>query len=132
MYFLYYYSLSRVNNLHYGGNCQAKKELIYPFCFSTTNERLCLTQEQLDRIHYLSTLLTNEENFLSIENENGDYVLNPPISHNLFLPILRSITSKQPYILFNELSEDENVLNVLQLFDSPPFERTKFSSIEFH
>ena len=43
--------------------CQAKKELIYPFCFNTTNERLCLVQEQLDRIPYLSTLLTNEREF---------------------------------------------------------------------
>ena len=73
-----------------------------------------------------------KENFLSIENENGEYVLNPSFSHSWFLPILHSITFKQQYIFFNELSEDENVLNVLQLFDSPLFERTKFSSIESH
>jgi hypothetical protein len=98
-------------------SCETKKEMIYKFVFRTTNERLCLTQEQLNHIPYLSTLLQRQDDFLSIRNKNGEYMLSPPLYSKWFMPIFRSINSQQPYLLFDELSEDENVLDVLQLFD---------------
>ena len=97
--------------------CEKKKETIYKFRFIDTDKRVRLTEKQLDRIPYLSALLSHKDHFLSIENENGEYVLNHPIRYRWFIPILRSITSEQPYILFNELPEDENILDTLQLFD---------------
>lgn len=89
----------------------------YVFRFGASNEPLRLTQEQLDRIPYLLGLVTNDQKFLSIRNKHGEYVLNPPIHYQWFMPIFRAITSQQPYVLFNELSEDENALDVVQLFD---------------
>jgi hypothetical protein len=64
----------------------------------------------LHKNNSISTLLANEENFLSIQNENGEYVFNPPIHYNCFMPILCSITLEQPHILFHELPEDETIV----------------------
>ena len=100
-----------------GDICEKKEETIYKFRFNDTNEHVCLTEKQLDRIPYLSALLSHRDDFLSIENENGEYLLNHPIRYKWFIPILQSITFEQPYLLFNELPEDENILDTLQLFD---------------
>jgi len=96
---------------------EVNNKIKYAFRFSTSNQRVYLNQKQLDRIPYLATLIAHKDDFLSIQNENDEYILNPPIHYTWFMPILRSITSEQPYVLFTELSERENVLDTLQLFD---------------
>lgn len=89
----------------------------YALRFSSSDEVLHLNQEQIDLIPYLSALISHKDDFLSIENEKGEYILNPPIEYHSLTSILRSIASNNPYKLFDELPEDENVFHTLQLFD---------------
>ncbi|CAF1562872.1 unnamed protein product, partial [Rotaria sordida] len=89
----------------------------YKFRFGTSDKLVHLTEKQLHSIRYLSALIAHKDHFLSVENENGEYVLNYPIEYRWFMPILCSIISKQAHTLFNELAEDENLLDVLQLSD---------------
>jgi hypothetical protein len=96
---------------------EANNEVIYTFHFSASNQRLQLTQKQIDRIPYLSALVTHKDDFLSTQNSNGEYLLNPPIHYVWLMAILYSITSEQAYSLFNELPEDDDILCTLQLFD---------------
>ncbi|CAF4678171.1 unnamed protein product, partial [Rotaria sp. Silwood2] len=92
-------------------------ELIYKFRFEHSGQSVHLTKKQLNFIPYLSTLVTNQNDVSNIQNQNGEYLLKSPIDYTSFMVILRSVTSDQPYILFNELHEDENVLNILELFN---------------
>lgn len=62
-------------------------------------------------------LVAHTDDFSSIRNENGEYVLNYPIEYTYFVAILHSITDQQPYVLFNELSEYSNIFDALVLFD---------------
>ena len=89
----------------------------YPFRSVSSNQLLHLTQPQLARIPYLSALIAHKDHFLSIQNEKGEYLLNDPIEYPSFIAILHSINSNNPYILLDQLSENENVLNTLQLVD---------------
>ncbi|CAF1258309.1 unnamed protein product [Rotaria sp. Silwood1] len=93
------------------------KTVLYAFRFGTSNKLVHLTQQQLNRIPYLFNLVAHKDDFLLVQNENGEYVLRHPIEYNWFMPILCSITSEQSYTLFSELVEDDNVLDALQLFD---------------
>ncbi len=93
------------------------KEVMYAFRFMPSNKCIRLNQKQLDCIPYLAALVEHKDNFLSSQNENDEFVLNAPIDYTWFLAILHSIISEQPYSLFTELPEDENVLDTLQLFD---------------
>ncbi|CAF4000131.1 unnamed protein product, partial [Rotaria sordida] len=72
-------------------------ESIYKFCFDNSNKHIHLTQQQLDRIPYLSTLLQNKDDFSTIQNQDSEYILKPPIDYTSFMLILHSITSEQPY-----------------------------------
>ncbi|CAF5068391.1 unnamed protein product [Rotaria sp. Silwood1] len=86
--------------------------------FGTSDKLVHLTQQQqLDLIPYLSVLVAHKNDFSSIENENGEYVLSHSIEYTWFTPIFHSITSKKPYTLLEKLSEDNNALVALQLFD---------------
>jgi hypothetical protein len=93
------------------------KKVIYPFRFLNTNKLVRLNEKQLNCIPYLSSLVAHKDDFLSVQNENGEYILHPPIHYTWFMAILPSIISKEPYILINELSEHDNILGTLQLFD---------------
>ncbi|CAF4853543.1 unnamed protein product, partial [Rotaria sp. Silwood1] len=86
---------------------------IYKFRFDNSDEHVHLTLQQIDRIAYLSALIANKNDFSSIPNQNGEYILKPPINYTSFMAILHSVTSEQPYILFHELPEDENILELL-------------------
>jgi len=89
----------------------------YAFHFGTSDKVVHLNQKQLDLIPYLSTLVAHKDDFLSIQNENGEYVLNHPIEPTWFMAILHSITYEQPYTLFSELPEEDDSFATLQLFD---------------
>ncbi|CAF4383234.1 unnamed protein product [Rotaria magnacalcarata] len=93
------------------------KTVLYAFRFETSDKLVHLTQEELNRIPYLSNIVAHKDDFLSSQNENGEYVLSHPIEYNWYMAIFHSITSRQPYTLFNELAEVNNILDVLQLFD---------------
>ncbi|CAF3529128.1 unnamed protein product [Rotaria sp. Silwood1] len=93
------------------------KTVLYAFRFGTSNKLVHLTQQQLNRIPYLFNLVAHKDDFLLVQNENGEYILSHPIEYNWFMPILCSITSEQSYTLFGELVEDDNVVDTLQLFD---------------
>ncbi|CAF4974932.1 unnamed protein product [Rotaria sp. Silwood1] len=118
---------------------QAITTYIYKFRFDNSDEHVYLTQQQIDRIPYLSALVANKNDFSSIPNQNGEYILKPPINYTSFMVILHSVTSEQPYILFHELSEDENILEILQLiyylhmnsFPTPCL-RDKYSFLSSH
>ena len=93
------------------------RENQYAFRFVSSNQLVYLTQQQIDLIPYLSVLLAHKDDFLSIENENGEYLLNDPIEYHSFLAILHSITLNNPYILLEQLPESVNILETLRLFD---------------
>ncbi|CAF5041557.1 unnamed protein product, partial [Rotaria sp. Silwood1] len=93
------------------------KAVLHAFRFGTSDKLVHLTQQELNRIPYLFNLVAHKDDFSSAQNKNGEYVLNHPIEYTWFMAIFRSITSQQPYILFNELPEDDNILDALQLFD---------------
>jgi hypothetical protein len=95
----------------------SRTTVMFTFRFGTSDKFVHLNQQQLERIPYLFNLVSHKDDFLSVQNENDEYVLNYPIEYTSFIPILRSITSEQPYTLINEISEDDNVLDTLQLFD---------------
>ncbi|CAF3759222.1 unnamed protein product [Rotaria sp. Silwood1] len=94
-------------------NDNIAKTYIYKFRFDNSDEHVHLTLQQIDRIAYLSALIANKNDFSSIPNQNGEYILKPPINYTSFMAILHSVTSEQPYILFHELPEDENILELL-------------------
>jgi hypothetical protein len=96
---------------------ESSNEVTYVFRFGTSDKSVQLTQQQLDLIPYLSTLVANKDNFLSPQNENGEYVLNDPIKYTWFMAIFRSITFKQPYTLFAKLPEDNDLFDTLELMD---------------
>ncbi|CAF3319114.1 unnamed protein product [Rotaria sp. Silwood2] len=117
----------------------SNKEPTYRFRFDNSDKHVHLTQQQLDRIPYLSALVTNKNDFLLIQNHNNEYILKPPINYTSFMIILHSVTFEQPYILFNELPEDENILETFQLlhyldmnsFPTPRL-RDKYSFLSSH
>ncbi|CAF1565093.1 unnamed protein product [Didymodactylos carnosus] len=95
----------------------SNKTVFYGFRFGTSDKVVHLTQQQLNRIPYLFTLVTHKDDLSVSQNENGEYLLSHPIEYTWFMSIFRSITSEQPYTLFNEVAEDDNILDTLQLFD---------------
>ena len=96
---------------------KADDQTFYKFRFGTSDKLVQLTQHQLDRMPYLSTLVAHKDDFLSMKNDQNEYVLRHPIHYNEFMAILHSITIEQPYALFTSLPEDDNILDVLQLID---------------
>jgi hypothetical protein len=90
---------------------------MYTFCFDTCDKRVHLIQEQLNLIPYLSALVAHDNDFSSTQNNNGEYVLTHPFNYSWFKAILHSITLQQPYVLFNDLPVNKNVLHMLQLYD---------------
>lgn len=93
------------------------EETTYAFRFGTTNKVIHLNEQQVNGIPYLSAIITHKNDFSSIENENGEYVLNSRIRYNWFMPIFQSITMGHPSALFTELSQEANVWGMLQLYD---------------
>ncbi|CAF4219748.1 unnamed protein product, partial [Adineta steineri] len=89
----------------------------YTFRFTDSNQCICLNQQQLDCIPYLSVLVSHKDNFLSNQNETGEYLLHPPFHYTWFIAVQHSISSEQPYTLFTELPEHENILGAIQLID---------------
>ncbi|CAF2891720.1 unnamed protein product [Rotaria sp. Silwood2] len=114
-------------------------EPIYKFRFDKSDKHIRLTQQQLDRIPYLSALVANKNDFSSIQNQNGEYVLKLPINYTSFMVILHSVAFEQPYKIFNELPEDENILETFQLLHylhvnsfPTPYLRDKYSFLSNH
>ena len=90
---------------------------MYKFRFNNSDKVVHLNRQQIDHLPYLSTLVTPTIDFLSIQNENSEYILNSSIDYNQFMIIVDFISSKTPYDLFNKLSQDENVLDLFELLD---------------
>lgn len=84
-------------------------EAVYKFRFGTSDKVVQVTHQELLRIPYLFALVTHKDAFLSTQNKSGEYAW--------FMLIFLSITSKEPYILFDKLSEDADVISMLQLYD---------------
>ncbi|CAF3910363.1 unnamed protein product [Rotaria sp. Silwood1] len=95
----------------------ANTTIFYAFRFGVSDKLVHLTQQQLNRIPYLFNLVAHKDNFSLVQNENSEYVLNYPIEYKWFIPILHSIISQHPYTLLNELEEDNNIFDILQLYD---------------
>lgn len=96
---------------------EANKKFQYSFRFGTSNKLIQLTQQQLERIPWLSCIVTHKDDFSTIQNDYGEYVLNTRIRYNWFIPILHWVTLERPSVLFTELSQDANVLSMLKLYD---------------
>lgn len=78
---------------------------IYIFRFGNSNKIVQLTQTQLTSIPYLASLINHSTYFASIQNEEGEYVLNRRIRYNWFMPIFHCIITGHPSALFTQLSE---------------------------
>ena len=87
------------------------------FLCGTSSKPLYLTGEELKQIPYLASLVEHDDESSSIRNEKGEYVLNPPIPYSWLTAIQLSITSKQPSLLFSQLSPNKDVLGVFRLYD---------------
>ncbi|CAF0947342.1 unnamed protein product [Adineta ricciae] len=79
-------------------------ESTYAFRFASSDQLLHLTRQQAELITYLTVLVEHKNDFLSIQNGNGEYVLHEPLEYSSFVAILRAITSQNPYKLLDELS----------------------------
>jgi hypothetical protein len=93
------------------------EETKYTFRFGNTNKVIHLTEEQLNCIPYLSLLVTHNNDFSSIQNEDGEYVLDSRIRYNWFMPIFQSAMTGHPSALFTELPREAYVWGMLQLYD---------------
>ena len=92
-------------------------KLIYRFRFGSTKKTVDLNEEEVQLIPYISRLVTYDDILQSCQNENGEYVLNSPIRFNYFQAIFNFLKMKNYSILFDELSEEANVLGMLKLYD---------------
>ncbi|CAF1138784.1 unnamed protein product [Adineta steineri] len=90
---------------------------MYKFGFDNCDKIIELSEEEVHRIPYLLTLMLHKDDFLSIKNNKNEYILHYPICYNLLIPILNSINNEKPYSLLNDLSINENIFDVFQLFD---------------
>ncbi|CAF1094244.1 unnamed protein product [Adineta steineri] len=90
---------------------------MFKFGFDNCDKIVELSEEEIHRIPYLSSLISHKDDFLSIKNDKNEYILHHPICYNLLIPILNSINNEKPYSLLNDLSVNENIFDVLQLFD---------------
>ncbi|CAF1002892.1 unnamed protein product [Adineta steineri] len=90
---------------------------MYKFGFENCDKIIELSEEEVHRIPYLLTLISRNDDFLSIKNNKNEYILHYPICYNLLIPILNSINNEKPYSLLNDLSINENIFDVLQSFD---------------
>ena len=93
------------------------KRRIYRFRFGSTKKTVDLNEEEVQLIPYLSRLVTYDDILQSCQNENGEYVLNSSIRLNYFQAIFNFLKMKNYSILFDELSEEANVLGMLKLYD---------------
>ncbi len=57
------------------------KESMLTFRFGTSDKFIHLTQQQLDCITFLAALVTHKDDMSSTQNENSEYILNPPINY---------------------------------------------------
>ncbi|CAF1675236.1 unnamed protein product, partial [Adineta ricciae] len=96
---------------------ETKKEILHKFRFHPSNELIQLTQQQLIRLPLLNKFVENKTNFPLLQNDRHEYVLHHPIRFPWFIPLFHSINTQQPHVLFTELTIDENIFDVLQLFD---------------
>ncbi|CAF1184764.1 unnamed protein product [Adineta steineri] len=90
---------------------------MFKFGFDNCDKIVELSEEEIHRIPYLSSLISHKDDFLSIKNDKNEYILHHPICYNLLIPILNSINNENLYSLLNDLSINENIFDVLQLFD---------------
>ena len=93
---------------------QLPQEKIFRF---VSGELCQLTDEQIDKIPYLSTMVSAAERFPSIRNENGFYKLDPNIQSNHFAFVLKSFSFVGVRQIFTHLRKCEDILSVLALFD---------------
>ncbi|CAF3695675.1 unnamed protein product [Adineta steineri] len=101
---------------------------MFKFGFDNCDKIVELSEEEIHRIPYLSSLISHKDDFLSIKNDKNEYILHHPICYNLLIPILNSINNEKPYSLLNDLSVNENIFDVLQLFDYVCLNQPIFSS----
>ena len=69
------------------------QETTYTFRFCNNDKVIQLTEEQLNCIPYLSLLVAHNNDFESVQNEDGQYILNSRIRYNWFMPILHAATT---------------------------------------
>ncbi|UJR13182.1 hypothetical protein I4U23_000204 [Adineta vaga] len=98
-------------------NIERNEPITYKFRFNNSDKVIQLTEQELARIPFLSIFVLHKDDFSSIQNDQNEYILHYPIHYNWFMAIFRSLSTEQPYALFNELSKDDNILDVLQLLD---------------
>lgn len=96
---------------------ESSEEISYAFRFNDSDEVLYLTQAQVNQIPYLCRLVEHKDDFASMQNENGEFVLNDTFEYLSFEPIVNVATSRQLYNFFNDLPEKCNICNTLQLMD---------------
>ncbi|CAF2975227.1 unnamed protein product, partial [Rotaria sp. Silwood2] len=89
----------------------------YAFHLGTSDKVVHLSQQEVNRIPYIFQLVTHKDDFTSVQNDKGEFVLNHPIEYSCFVAILHYINSGQLYTLFTELAKDGTILDTLQLYD---------------
>ena len=78
---------------------------------------LTLDQNQIEKIPYLSAMISSADRFESACDEDGHYKLDPNIDYQHFFFVLRSLSFRSARGLFVRLSEEENVIPIVALLD---------------
>ncbi|UJR26973.1 hypothetical protein I4U23_008280 [Adineta vaga] len=82
-----------------------------------SGEILTLTEEQIEKIPYVATLVSAADNFVSLYDNDGYYKLDPLIQFKYFPAILESFTFDSIRQLFTHLSKENDIISVIDHLD---------------
>ncbi|CAF2034126.1 unnamed protein product [Rotaria magnacalcarata] len=91
---------------------------------------LTLTEYQIAKIPYLTTLISAEHNFDSIRVDQGYYLLDSCIDYHAFIFVLDSISFNSARQIFTLLPKNCNVLMIIGLMDFLAIEHRRYPTLE--
>lgn len=87
------------------------------FCSTSSNELWILTDDQIEKIPYLTALVSSAEYFESSCDEYGHYKLDPSIQSNYFSFALHSFSFKSVRQIFTHLPKQNDIMSIIAHFD---------------
>ncbi|CAF3881010.1 unnamed protein product [Rotaria sp. Silwood2] len=99
------------------------------FRFSS-GQFLTLNECQIEKIPYLTALVSAETNFDSVKADDGYYLLDSHINYKNFLYVLDSISFQSVRQLFTSLPKNYNILAIIALLDFLAIESERDPTLE--
>ena len=78
---------------------------------------LALNEDQIEKIPYLSAMVSSADRYESARDEDGHYKLDLNIDYQHFFFVLESLSFRSNLELFIRLPEEENVIPIVALLD---------------